>query len=109
MLDLPEPIIEDRLNACAVGRGQGEVGSGACRAGHRRIGTRDVSLSEIGFGCGGNAGLMVRGSAAKQERAVGRFSSLEQMEEIVAGVGAPPSGVDQLVRPVAPWTDKLYV
>jgi L-glyceraldehyde 3-phosphate reductase len=38
---------------------------------YRRIGTTDVSLSEIGFGCGGNAGLMVRGTAAQQERAVG--------------------------------------
>jgi aryl-alcohol dehydrogenase-like predicted oxidoreductase len=31
---------------------------------YRRLG--DLSLSEIGFGCGGNAGLMVRGSAKEQ-------------------------------------------
>lgn len=37
----------------------------------RRIGDTGLALSEIGFGCGGNAGLMVRGSALDQERAVG--------------------------------------
>lgn len=35
-----------------------------------------LALSEIGFGCGGNAGLMVRGTAAEQERAVGRALDL---------------------------------
>ena len=43
---------------------------------YRRIGTTDLELSEIGFGCGGNAGLMVRGSAAEQERAVARALDL---------------------------------
>lgn len=43
---------------------------------YRRIGRTDLELSEIGFGCGGNAGLMVRGSAAEQERAVGRALDL---------------------------------
>jgi L-glyceraldehyde 3-phosphate reductase len=76
MLDLPAPFTEDRLHACAVGRGQGEERPGAYRVRYRRIGTTDVSLSEIGFGCGGNAGLMVRGSAAEQERAVGRAIDL---------------------------------
>ncbi len=33
---------------------------------YRRLGGTDLSLSEIGFGCGGNAGLMVRGSAKEQ-------------------------------------------
>lgn len=42
----------------------------------RRIGATDLALSEIGFGCGGNAGLMVRGSAAEQERAIGRALDL---------------------------------
>ncbi len=37
----------------------------------RRVGNTDLTISEIGFGCGGNAGLMVRGTAAEQERAVG--------------------------------------
>lgn len=42
----------------------------------RRIGALDLTVSEIGFGCGGNAGLMVRGSTAEQERAVGRAIDL---------------------------------
>ena len=42
----------------------------------RRIGRTGLELSEIGFGCGGNAGLMVRGSAQEQERAVGRALDL---------------------------------
>ena len=42
----------------------------------RRIGRTDLALSEIGFGCGGNAGLMVRGSEMEQERAVGRALDL---------------------------------
>jgi L-glyceraldehyde 3-phosphate reductase len=33
---------------------------------YRRAGNSNLSLSEIGFGCGGNAGLMVRGSEARQ-------------------------------------------
>jgi L-glyceraldehyde 3-phosphate reductase len=36
----------------------------------RRIGSTDLTLSEIGFGCGGNAGLMVRGDAAEQTRVI---------------------------------------
>lgn len=42
----------------------------------RRIGSTGLVLSEIGFGCGGNAGLMVRGTAPEQERAVGRALDL---------------------------------
>ena len=38
----------------------------------RRIGATDLVVSQIGFGCGGNAGLMVRGTAAEQERIIGR-------------------------------------
>ena len=37
----------------------------------RQIKDTDLTLSEIGFGCGGNAGLMVGGSAREQEFAVG--------------------------------------
>ncbi|MEZ2127575.1 MULTISPECIES: aldo/keto reductase [unclassified Sinorhizobium] len=36
----------------------------------RRIGATDLSISEIGFGCGGNAGLMVSGEAAEQVRVI---------------------------------------
>lgn len=38
----------------------------------RRIGHTDLVVSQIGFGCGGNAGLMVRGTPAEQERVIGR-------------------------------------
>lgn len=36
----------------------------------RRVGSTSLRISEIGFGCGGNAGLMIRGEAAEQTRAV---------------------------------------
>jgi aryl-alcohol dehydrogenase-like predicted oxidoreductase len=36
----------------------------------RRIGRTDLVVSQIGFGCGGNAGLMVRGTGAEQERVI---------------------------------------
>jgi len=36
----------------------------------RRIGATDIVVSQIGFGCGGNAGLMVRGTPAEQERVI---------------------------------------
>ncbi len=42
----------------------------------RPIGNTGVSISEIGFGCGGNAGLMLRGSPREQERAVARALEL---------------------------------
>jgi aryl-alcohol dehydrogenase-like predicted oxidoreductase len=32
----------------------------------RQVGTAGLQVSEIGFGCGGNAGLMVRGSPEEQ-------------------------------------------
>lgn len=38
----------------------------------RRIGMTDLVVSQIGFGCGGNAGLMVRGTASEQDRVVAR-------------------------------------
>jgi aryl-alcohol dehydrogenase-like predicted oxidoreductase len=37
----------------------------------RSIGATDLAVSQIGFGCGGNAGLMVRGTAAEQESVIG--------------------------------------
>lgn len=43
---------------------------------YRQIGTTDIELSDIGFGCGGNAGLMVRGSAVDQERVIARALDL---------------------------------
>jgi aryl-alcohol dehydrogenase-like predicted oxidoreductase len=39
---------------------------------YRRIPNTSSKISEIGFGCGGNAGLMVRGSFKEQERVVAR-------------------------------------
>jgi L-glyceraldehyde 3-phosphate reductase len=42
----------------------------------RRIGSSDLVVSEIGFGCGGNAGLMVRGRPAEQLPIVARALEL---------------------------------
>lgn len=42
----------------------------------RTIGATGLALSQIGFGCGGNAGLMVRGTAEEQERTIGRALDL---------------------------------
>ena len=38
----------------------------------RRVGSTDLSISEIGFGCGGNAGLMVSGEYAEQLLVIAR-------------------------------------
>lgn len=43
---------------------------------YRSVARAGIELSEIAFGCGGNAGLMVRGTAAEQERAVARALEL---------------------------------
>jgi aryl-alcohol dehydrogenase-like predicted oxidoreductase len=43
---------------------------------YRRMGHSDLRISEIGFGCGGNAGLMIRGSFAQQQRIVARALEL---------------------------------
>jgi aryl-alcohol dehydrogenase-like predicted oxidoreductase len=43
---------------------------------YRRIGSSGLFVSEIGFGCGGNAGLMVRGSHAEQLPIVARALEL---------------------------------
>jgi L-glyceraldehyde 3-phosphate reductase len=42
----------------------------------RRVGSTDLVVSEIGFGCGGNAGLMIAGSRADQERVIARALDL---------------------------------
>ena len=42
----------------------------------RKAGTSDLMVSEIAFGCGGNAGLMVRGSTAEQLPIVDRALEL---------------------------------
>ncbi|MGE3643213.1 MAG: aldo/keto reductase [Beijerinckiaceae bacterium] len=42
----------------------------------RPIGKTGIALSEIAFGCGGNAGLMLRGEPAEQERIVARALEL---------------------------------
>jgi aryl-alcohol dehydrogenase-like predicted oxidoreductase len=39
---------------------------------YRAIPNTELRLSEIGFGCGGNAGLMVRGTRAEQSRVIAR-------------------------------------
>jgi aryl-alcohol dehydrogenase-like predicted oxidoreductase len=43
---------------------------------YRQLGATGLSLSAIAFGCGGNAGLMLRASAAEQEAAVARALEL---------------------------------
>jgi len=43
---------------------------------YRRVGTSDLEISEIAFGCGGNAGLMIKGSPVEQTRIVARALEL---------------------------------
>jgi aryl-alcohol dehydrogenase-like predicted oxidoreductase len=43
---------------------------------YRQVGNTDLRVSEIGFGCGGNAGLMVRGSPVEQRRVVAQAVEL---------------------------------
>jgi aryl-alcohol dehydrogenase-like predicted oxidoreductase len=43
---------------------------------YREIGTTGIRISEIGFGCGGNAGLMVRGTPAEQRDTIARAIEL---------------------------------
>jgi aryl-alcohol dehydrogenase-like predicted oxidoreductase len=43
---------------------------------YRKVGTSDLTVSEIAFGCGGNAGLMVRGRHADQLPIVARALEL---------------------------------
>ncbi len=43
---------------------------------YRQVGNTELRVSEIGFGCGGNAGLMVRGSHEEQRRVVARAIEL---------------------------------
>jgi aryl-alcohol dehydrogenase-like predicted oxidoreductase len=43
---------------------------------YRRIGQTDLTLSAVAFGCGGNAGLMIKGDPKEQTRAVARALEL---------------------------------
>ena len=43
---------------------------------YRRIGATELELSEISFGCGGNAGLMIRGEPREQTRIIARALEL---------------------------------
>jgi len=50
--------------------------AGDCKVNYRELGGTGVRVSEIGFGCGGNAGLMVRGRLEEQREAIGRALEL---------------------------------
>jgi hypothetical protein len=43
---------------------------------YRRIGRGDVQVSELGFGCGDTAGIMIRAEPAEQRRAIARAVEL---------------------------------
>lgn len=43
---------------------------------YRTVGNTDLRISEIGFGCGGNAGLMVRGEPREQRDTIARAIEL---------------------------------
>ena len=47
-----------------------------CEVNYRELGHTGVKVSEIGFGCGGNAGLMVKGTPREQRAAVSRALEL---------------------------------
>jgi 1-deoxyxylulose-5-phosphate synthase len=55
---------------CLRDRGGGD------RVEFRQVGNSELRVSEIGFGCGGNAGLMVRGSPEEQRQVVARAVEL---------------------------------
>ena len=40
---------------------------------YREVGNTGMRVSEIGFGCGGNAGLMVKGTPEQQREAIARL------------------------------------
>lgn len=43
---------------------------------YREVGNTGIEISEIGFGCGDNAGLMIKGSAEQQAAIIGRAIDL---------------------------------
>ncbi len=46
---------------------------------YREVGNTGVRVSDIGFGCGGNAGLMVQGTPEQQREAIQRALELGQL------------------------------
>jgi L-galactose dehydrogenase/L-glyceraldehyde 3-phosphate reductase len=80
-----------RLRRCVTLASRRRVGNGGALAGlgavaqhparmqgrqramdRRRLGRTGIEVSVLGYGCGAIGGLMVRGSAAEQDRAIGR-------------------------------------
>src|SRR5262245_10011339 len=62
-------LIEHCINLLGISSKEGTVE-------YRQVGNTELRVSEIGFGCGGNAGLMVRGSPAEQRRVIERAVEL---------------------------------
>ena len=60
----------------AIGRSRYQSGGRSGAMKQRRLGRTGLSISEIGFGCGPTAGLMVRGDAAARRDAVARALAL---------------------------------
>jgi L-galactose dehydrogenase/L-glyceraldehyde 3-phosphate reductase len=71
----------------------------------RRLGRTGVELSVLGFGCGAVGGLMVRGSAADQERAVARAleAGINYFDTAVAyGNGASEENLGRVLAKLRP-------
>src|SRR5690348_15619510 len=73
----------------------------------RALGSRGLTVSALGFGCGAVGGLMVRGDAAEQQQAVRRaldagityFDTAAQY-----GDGASETNLGRVMRELGTWS-----